>query len=75
MSLFDVIKYPISDPPTKQELEAVPEYIIRRWATRNGWMASTASVCEYYSRFDGRAMLAVDRAELKDLRKIIRRLP
>jgi len=28
MSLFDVIKYPLSDPPTRQEIESLPEEVI-----------------------------------------------
>ncbi len=31
MSLFDVIKYPISDKLTADELRAVPVAIIRKW--------------------------------------------
>jgi hypothetical protein len=31
MSLFDVLKYPISNPPTLQELEALPVVIFDRW--------------------------------------------
>lgn len=31
MSLFDVIKYPLSVPPTREELLAVPEYLFRAW--------------------------------------------
>ena len=35
MSLFDVIKYPISTPVTKEELEAVPSDIYNDWVTEN----------------------------------------
>ena len=31
MSLFDVIKYPISYPPTVEELNALPETIYNKW--------------------------------------------
>lgn len=31
MSLFDVIKYPISFPPTNEQLEALPEKLYRKW--------------------------------------------
>ena len=30
MSLFDVLKYPVSDPPTKEEIEVLPHSIISR---------------------------------------------
>ena len=32
MSLFDVIKYPISIPPTKEEFEALPDEIYINWS-------------------------------------------
>jgi len=31
MSLFDVIKYPISHPPTVEELSALPEDLYIKW--------------------------------------------
>ena len=31
MSLFDVIKYPISTPPTTEELEALPHELFQKW--------------------------------------------
>jgi len=31
MSLFDVIRYPISDVPTLEELEAIPDEIFNQW--------------------------------------------
>ena len=31
MSLFDVIKYSISDIPTEEELSALPESLLREW--------------------------------------------
>ena len=37
MTIFDSIKYPISDPPTLEELRAVPESIYRAWEVYNGW--------------------------------------
>lgn len=33
MSLFDIIKYPISVPPTPAELEALPTSIYNPWVT------------------------------------------
>ena len=35
MSLFDVIKYPISIPPNKEELEALPASIFDAWVYDN----------------------------------------
>lgn len=31
MTIFDVIKYPISDCPTKEELEALPVAVYAKW--------------------------------------------
>ena len=31
MSLFDIIKYPISDTPTKEQLDALPDEIYQKW--------------------------------------------
>ena len=33
MSLFDVIKYPISDPPKPHQLESLPEDIVFLWCS------------------------------------------
>ena len=32
MSLFDVIKYPISNPPSMDELRAIPDEVLDKWA-------------------------------------------
>ncbi len=37
MSLFDVIKYPISDAPTKEELETLPTVLYNRWLEKTHW--------------------------------------
>jgi hypothetical protein len=37
MSLFDVIKYPISDIPTVEELEALPKDIWDKWIDESSW--------------------------------------
>ena len=39
MSLFDVIRYPISDPPTAEELYNLPEKIFSDWKFRSSWSA------------------------------------
>lgn len=36
MSLFDIIKYPISDHPTIDELWDLPEHIQTKWQRRVG---------------------------------------
>lgn len=37
MSLFDVIKYPISNPPTKAELETLPYDLLFNWKLQTTW--------------------------------------
>lgn len=41
MSLFHVIKYPISNPPTASQLEALPPKLFRRWAMLVGFRPNT----------------------------------
>jgi hypothetical protein len=31
MGLFDMLRYPISDKPTKEEIEAIPDDIFNKW--------------------------------------------
>lgn len=37
MSIFDVIKYPISDYPTIEELKRLPRPIFDKWISRTKW--------------------------------------
>lgn len=37
MSLFDVIKYQVSIPPTQEELDALPETIREEWYALKNW--------------------------------------
>lgn len=37
MSIFDVIKYPISDFPDKEEFAALPEVLYNKWLQCVGW--------------------------------------
>ena len=37
MSLFDVIRYPISYPPTKEELDALPTELYLHWIKNSDW--------------------------------------
>lgn len=43
MSLFDVIKYPISIPPTLEELESLPRQLLIDWMKSNGFHFFTAN--------------------------------
>ena len=37
MSLFDVIRYPISDKPTPSELCALPKDLFEQWISQTEW--------------------------------------
>lgn len=37
MTIFDIIRYPISDPPTTDEFEALPIDLLTKWASTCGW--------------------------------------
>lgn len=54
MSLFDVIKYPISNPPTEKELEALPIKIYALWLRRCGFTTvhTPGAISRYYNGKD-----------------------
>lgn len=37
MTIFDTIRYPISNPPTAEEFEAVPPRLLRKWIKKTEW--------------------------------------
>jgi hypothetical protein len=37
MSLFDVIKYPISFPPQRSQLQALPPELYNEWINKSTW--------------------------------------
>lgn len=37
MSLFDVLRYPISYPPQAEEFAALPESIYNKWIKNSSW--------------------------------------
>ncbi len=69
MSLFDVIKYPISDPPTYTELTALPYDIWIKWVVQCGWQKNIArhTIVNYYAY----VAIGDPRKEIYLLRKII----
>lgn len=83
MSLFDVIRYPISDCPTEEELTALPVGMLCKWLQMTDWKKISSArtnitdVVEYYEFAsndsyapDGCKELALQ--ELVLLRKMIR---
>jgi hypothetical protein len=82
MSLFDVIRYPISDPPTEAEFAALPIAILEQWWPMTEWTEYRNldripfHLCDYYNYiyYDNKKMLD-DSSLMKELdllRKIIR---
>ena len=37
MSLFDILRYPISDKPTAKQLEALPKDLFDAWISQTEW--------------------------------------
>ena len=57
MTIFDTIRYPISDIPTVEQLEALPSTLFRRWAKRANFEREASILgivfwfeCEYVNR-------------------------
>jgi hypothetical protein len=82
MSLFDVIRYPISDPPTPEEIEALPQDLYNTWLELRSFTYANPRdrdrglVASWYSAVydpDGREyMFEVDRKEVEALRTLIK---
>lgn len=72
MSLFDVIKYPISNPPTKDELEALPNDLYKIWLLSVGWAAYLSPIIlaiyyfNHYSLPGGKDDLSLLRKMIKE---------
>jgi hypothetical protein len=79
MSLFDVIKYPLSDHPTAAELAALPVQLFEGWCANTN-RVTVASSKYYYVACTYKCMLIsnntreVERArdELRILKKMIK---
>jgi hypothetical protein len=39
MSLFDVLRYPVSIPPTLEEFQRIPKDLFNKWAQSANWTA------------------------------------
>ena len=73
MSLFDVLRYPVSIPPQQGQLEAIPYELYMLWyKSVDGWNdcydERAASVCEYYNDPYNKSALW----ELDSLKKMIK---
>ncbi len=72
MSLFDVIKYPISYPPTKDQLEALPPKLFTQWMIDSGFedvpQWTPLQISYHYVRYSS---MRTSLAEIKALRKMV----
>lgn len=72
MSLFDVIRYPISNPPTEAEFAALPSGLLAQWYPETGWIRYTSTdkspyyLAEYYYRQGVHSELILLRQMIKD---------
>ncbi len=72
MSLFDVLRWPISDEPTKEELEALPCSLFKEWMSEVGFVPANWShenVAWYYRKERLAIKIAVH--DIRVLRKMI----
>ena len=63
MTIFDSLRFPVSYPPTAEELDAIPVEILEEWAPPTNWTAGKSlkplsrserydryvSLCSYYN--------------------------
>jgi hypothetical protein len=82
MTVFDVLRYPISSPPTVEELEALPEDLYYEWISTSVWRGyplrnDRAHIAIWYINSyvseTRRYKFGCDEEDLDALRGIIRR--
>ena len=44
MTIFDTLRYSISDPPTQEELEALPHWLLQNWAEEQFTILRSTSI-------------------------------
>lgn len=77
MSLFDIIKYPISMPPTEDELVALPTDLFGDWISKTGWGEPTChkqpvQIAMWYNRHWSNLRILQERNELTLLKQMIK---
>jgi len=76
MTIFDALRYPISDPPTAEEFRQLPPKLLASWTIKNNFNISEdpSDLEEYYAHFPGQSQFSreSDLFELDDLRKMIK---
>jgi hypothetical protein len=76
MSLFDVLRYPISDPPTVEQLEALPRRVFVKWRRKANFSVSASSqmICHWYGSTNRDLHMFPPKEELQLLRDMIMRM-
>ena len=75
MTIFNVLKYPISYPPTTEELAALPRPLILAWAETHGFEDCDGDplwISSWYSR--QKDMSPSPAWEIQDLRNMIKEM-
>ena len=73
MSLFDVLKYPISDPPKLSELAALPTDLFNDWVKES--FVALNCVSSAYLYFQSNDFDNIKARRLARLRQMIKELP
>jgi len=76
MSLFDVIKYPISDTPTEMELENLPIPLFNEWVKEYWFPLAANNGRDHYPDMIARALVnnRIRQMAVSDLRQRILRI-
>ena len=74
MSLFDVLRYPVSLPPKPDELRVLPCDLFLKWKEDIGFLciASPEAICDFYTEY---ASIRTITNDINTLREMIKRLP
>lgn len=78
MSLFDILRYPISDSPTATELSALPTNLFEDWRSNTGWQEhgnykTPVLIGDWYSSRDlTLSFYKIERLEINLLKEMIK---
>ena len=83
MGVFDVLRYPISDLPTEEELGALPSDLFKKWKSQTVWVEPTyfdtpKDIGRYYTELrpeataEGKVLEAENTRAIALLRKMIK---
>ena len=75
MTIFDVLRYPISEPPTEEELDRLPRDLLECWKSNNGfmWSTDTEMISNFYmTSFRNKEYLGKCKKEINELRRMVK---